>query len=89
MGFYVYIIQSEIDKSYYKGYSEQPKIRLLQHNNGESRYTANKRPWQLVYVEECNSKREALIREKVLKKYSHHQIETLVKSSKNILEELG
>ena len=33
--FYVYIIQSKADLSYYKGFSENPPKRLLQHNNGE------------------------------------------------------
>jgi len=85
MAYYVYIIQSLIDGSYYKGFSEQPAIRLLQHNNGESSYTSAKMPWQLVYVEECLSKRDALIRERVLKKYSHAQIRKLVVLPKNIV----
>ncbi len=85
MGFYVYIIRSEVDESYYKGFSENPQVRLLQHNNGESHYTAGKRPWKLVYVEKLPTKKEALIREKALKKYSHKQIEGLIGSSKNIV----
>ncbi len=85
MAFYVYIIQSIVDKSYYKGFSEQPANRLLQHNNGESLYTSAKTPWQLVYVEECPSKSDALIRERALKKYSHDQIKKIVKSPKNIV----
>jgi putative endonuclease len=73
MPFYVYIIQSEADLSYYKGFSENPLGRLLQHNNGDCTYTSGKLPWKLVYVEQCLTKREALIREKALKKYSHAQ----------------
>ena len=83
---YVYIIQSEADGSYYKGYSEAPSDRLLQHNAGWSSYTRNKVPWQLVYVERLDSRREALIRERVLKKYSHAQIAQLIASSKNVLQ---
>jgi putative endonuclease len=75
MPFYVYIIQSGKDQSFYKGFSEQPLIRLLQHNNGECNYTSLKLPWRLIYVEELLTKKEALIREKALKKYSHAQIE--------------
>jgi len=52
MGYYVYIIKSIADGSYYKGFSEKPATRLLQHNNGECTYTSRKIPWQLVYVEE-------------------------------------
>ena len=78
MGFFVYIIRSDFDHSYYKGFSERPFDRLIEHNSGTSNYTSNKIPWQLVYVEELVSKREALIREKALKKYSHQQIEKLI-----------
>jgi putative endonuclease len=42
-------------------------------------------PWQLVYVQCFESKKEALLREKHLKKYSHIQIEQLIQSSLNKL----
>jgi putative endonuclease len=87
MPYYVYIIQSVADRSYYKGYSENPTARLAQHNNKESRYTSSKVPWILVYVEECFDKTSALKREKVLKKYSHQQIEFLIRSIKNIVHQ--
>ncbi|WP_410479059.1 GIY-YIG nuclease family protein [Pedobacter psychrodurus] len=47
----VYIIQSLADKSYYKGFTENPLRRLVQHNNGESIYTSTKLPWCFVYIE--------------------------------------
>ena len=87
MSFYIYIIQSGLDNSYYKGFTENPIIRLFRHNNGESSYTKNKVPWKLVYLEIKLSKREALIREKTLKKYSASQIQLLVNSTKNLLVE--
>jgi len=89
MGFYVYIIQSHADGSYYKGFSENPPKRLVQHNNGECQYTSLKMPWRLVYIEGLPTKREGLIRERVLKKYSHQQIQSLILSSKNILKDFG
>ncbi len=81
--FFVYILQSELDQSYYKGFTEELLLRLKRHNNGESAYTRNKTPWHFVYIEPFSSKTEALKREKVLKKYSHAQIEQLIASSKN------
>jgi putative endonuclease len=36
MAFYVYIIQSLPDNSFYKGFSEDPLKRLSQHNAGET-----------------------------------------------------
>jgi putative endonuclease len=67
MPFYVYIIQSEQDSSYYKGFSENCEERLRRHNEGLSAYTSRKMPWKLVYFEEHDSKTSALRREKNLK----------------------
>lgn len=89
MCFYVYIIKSLADQSYYKGFTENPIIRLERHNNGESKYTKDKLPWDLVYLECFEQKKDALIREKRLKKYSHQQIEQLISSGMNKLADFG
>jgi len=89
MGFYVYIIKSLADQSYYKGFTENPIIRLERHNNGDSKYTKNKIPWDLVYLECFEQKKDALIREKRLKKYSHQQLEALISSGKNRISDWG
>lgn len=67
MKFYVYIIQSSLDNSYYKGFSLDPYSRLEQHNLGESSYTSNKIPWKLVCILSFDTKKEALVKEKKLK----------------------
>ena len=85
MAFYVYIIQSEKDGSFYKGFSENPVIRLCQHNAGETASTMHLRPWKLVYVEEFLSKSQALIREKNLKKATRERIIALLAHKKNII----
>ena len=61
MKFFVYIIQSLVDNSYYKGFSLDPYSRLDQHNLGESNYTSNKVPWKLVCLLSFDTKREALL----------------------------
>ena len=81
--FYVYIIHSQKYYKYYKGFSENPKQRLIDHNLGKSKYTKSFLPWELVHLEIYKSKSEALIREKKLKKYSKSQIIELSKSLKN------
>ncbi|TDH29240.1 GIY-YIG nuclease family protein [Segetibacter sp. 3557_3] len=86
MPFYVYIIQSQKDFSYYKGFTQDPGLRLERHNSDESAYTRHKMPWKLVYLEILHSKKDALIREKVLKKYSHEQMEQLINSSLNAMD---
>ena len=85
MAYYVYIIQSFKDSSLYKGFTENPLSRLAQYNNRESKYTSMKTPWRLVYVEELSSRKEALIREKNLKKATNERLKALITHTKNIV----
>ena len=89
MSYFVYIIQSGKDNSYYKGFTENPALRLLQHNAGSSAYTSSKVPWRLVYLEIFLDKRSALQREKAIKKYGHEHIMRLILSPKNIADKLS
>jgi putative endonuclease len=68
MKFTVYILESELDQSFYIGYSSNLEQRLQYHNAGRSRYTSKKMPWKLVYSETFESRSDALKREKFLKK---------------------
>ena len=67
--YHVYILQSLKNAPYYIGYSSDIEHRLEAHNSGKSRYTKRFIPWQIVYTETYATKREALIREKVIKSY--------------------
>jgi putative endonuclease len=68
MCYFVYILQSDQDGSFYVGYTTHPELRLAQHNRGEAQYTSRKIPWRLVYLESCSSKTEAIKRERFLKR---------------------
>ena len=87
MSFYVYLIQSELDGTFYKGSSENPLQRLQQHNAGLSHYTSTKRPWKLVFIEEMPSKKEMLIREKKLKRGNAAYFAKLINGASNILDQ--
>ncbi len=95
MKYYVYIIQSLADNSYYKGYSLDPYTRLEHHNLGESTFTSQKIPWKLVCILAFDTKKEALMhvptkcrkREK-LKKYSTISLVALINSNQNILNQI-
>ena len=51
MMFYVYVLQSESDKSrFYLGSTKDLKRRLKSHNQGENKATKGSQ-WQLVYYE--------------------------------------
>jgi predicted GIY-YIG superfamily endonuclease len=75
--FYVYILRSLVDGSYYVGSTQNVTLRLKQHNLGKSTYTKGHRPYELVYTEDFRTRREAETREKSLKKRS---IKTFLKS---------
>jgi len=68
MVFYTYVLISKRDGSFYIGSTTNLQRRLLEHNSGKSPYTSKKKPWDIFYFEEFNTKRESLQREKFLKK---------------------
>ena len=78
MKHFVYILYSKSLNQYYKGYSTDVNRRLLDHNGGFSRYTSTGIPWELVYVNEFDTKTAALIEEKRLKKLNRKSIEKLI-----------
>ena len=82
MAYFVYILQSEKDESFYIGSTENPERRLEKHNLPHSGYTGRKQPWKIVYIEEYNSKTEAQKRENYIKKMkSKDYILKLISSS--------
>ena len=85
MPYYVYILKSEKDGTYYKGSSDNYLKRLEEHNAGLSQYTSYKTPWKLVYVEEHSNKRSALIREKKIKRCKADYFEWLATQPSNLL----
>ncbi|GAB4248257.1 MAG: GIY-YIG nuclease family protein [Ekhidna sp.] len=81
MKYWVYILKSEKDSSFYIGYTNNLSRRLNQHNAGKSRYTSKKLPWKIVYSEIFDSKTEAIRRELFLKKQRNKDFyESLIKN---------
>ncbi|PJE59770.1 MAG: excinuclease ABC subunit C [Candidatus Portnoybacteria bacterium CG10_big_fil_rev_8_21_14_0_10_44_7] len=76
--FYVYLLESQKDYSVYIGFTTDLKTRFKDHNNGKSRYTKNRRPWQLIYYEAYANKKDARQREIKLKRHNQ-QKEILLK----------
>jgi putative endonuclease len=82
---YVYIIESQVDGDFYKGSTSNYQKRLEQHNNGESNFTRTKMPWKLVFVQEFETKSEALVQEKKLKRCNTEYLGWLITQPVNIL----
>jgi putative endonuclease len=58
--YFVYILQSLSDCSFYTGYTKDIDKRLGEHNAGKCIYTSRKIPWKIVYTEEFTSKTNLL-----------------------------
>jgi putative endonuclease len=83
--YYVYILESLENGDFYKGVSKNYLRRLEEHNSGESKYTRNHRPWKLIFVQAFESEREALVRERKLKRCNKKYLRWLLNQPINIL----
>ncbi len=50
MGYWVYILESELNGSYCVGQTEDVSERLSRHNDGREKYTSTYRPWRILGV---------------------------------------
>jgi len=66
--YYVYVLENQNDKSFYIGYTENLKQRILNHQSGRGgKTTKSKSNWKLIYFECYLNKLDVLGREKFLK----------------------
>lgn len=73
----LYILRCS-DESYYTGHTDDLERRLEQHEVGVGDYTARRRPVQLVYTCEFETREEALARERQIKRWSRAKKEALI-----------
>lgn len=82
--YYVYILQSQKDKSLYIGYTNNLEKRFKEHNQGYSIATKYKRPYKLIYYEAFLNSKDAKSREKYLKSgWGWRSIKKLLKNYLN------
>ncbi len=80
--YFVYIVRCA-DGTLYTGYARNPRARERTHNSGRgAKYTAGRRPVQLVYQEAFRSLGKALAREYVVKQLTRAQKDALVASTR-------
>lgn len=65
--YFVYLLQSSKDKSYYAGVTEDIEKRIKEHNSGFSKYSSTKRPYSLVWYCVFSDKKKAYNFERYLK----------------------
>ena len=83
MPYFVYILQSLKDKTYYIGSTQDLNSRIERHNQGRVSYTKPRCPWKLVYFEEHPDRSSAAKRETEIKAHKRRIfIEALIKNFK-------
>jgi putative endonuclease len=82
MAYFCYIVECS-DGTYYTGWSTDPERRERVHNAGRgARYTRDRRPVRLVYVEEQPDKPSALRRELRIKRLPREKKKKLIEAKK-------
>lgn len=77
--YFIYILKSKVDNTFYIGCTSNIDKRLKRHNLGLSRYTKSKKPWILVYSEKYDKLANARQREKKIKSWKKRAlIEALI-----------
>ena len=92
-GNYTYIVKCS-DETLYTGWTNNLKKRLEAHNSGKgAKYTKNRRPVELVYFEEYDTKQEAMKREYAIKQLNRKKKTELIEKwrgenkKNNVLQE--
>ena len=81
---YTYIVECS-DGSFYTGWTTDVKKRVHMHNAKKgAKYTKSRTPVKLVYLEEADTKQQAMRREAQIKRLSRQQKEQLIKQGKDI-----
>lgn len=66
--YYNYVLQSIKNGELYVGYTINLRKRLKEHNQGLVQATKRYMPWKLIYYEACLNEKDAIRRERYLKK---------------------
>lgn len=78
-GWTLYILECG-DGAFYTGITKDVGRRLRQHNDGRaSRYTRGRGPVKVVYQEPCESRSDALIKERAVKSLTRKEKESLIR----------
>ena len=85
---YIYIIECS-DKTLYTGWTTDIKRRLKEHNSGKgAKYTRGRTPVKLKYIEQFDTKQEAMRREYEIKKLTRQKkIDLILEGSENLYGE--
>ncbi len=85
--YYVYLLQNDVSREIYIGFTCNIKQRLTEHNNGGKKFTTRKDGiWKLAYTEIYRSEKDARLRESKLKHHGSGKHELLKRLENSLLE---
>ena len=67
--YYVYVFRIKKTGKHYVGQTENLTKRLEKHSRGETKSMKNRGEFEMVYVEKCSTRSDAMRREKEIKSY--------------------
>ena len=67
--YYVYVLRVKKSGRYYIGQTKDLVKRLEKHSRGKTKSMKNRGEFDVVYLEECSSRADAMRREKEIKRY--------------------
>jgi len=67
----VYVLRSKTSGRFYIGFSQDPDVRLSQHNAGATKSTRGRGPWEITYVEWHGTLAQARAQETQLKSWKN------------------
>lgn len=89
MAFWTYILRCS-DGAYYTGHTENLEQRIGQHQLGQiAGFTSTRRPVELVFSQELNTREEALAAELQIKPWSRAKKEALIRGDWEALRRLA
>ena len=89
MKFYVYILRCS-DDSYYTGHTDDIEKRISEHKEGMSScYTSTRLPVELVFLQDFETRDQAIVSEMKIKKWTRKKKEALIKKDWEKLKQLA
>jgi len=74
MFYFVYVLQSKVDKKLYIGFTQNITKRLKEHNEGKTESLTIRKPLKLIFYEAVPTLEEAVKRERFYKSGRGHEV---------------
>lgn len=89
MAFHVYILRCS-DHSYYTGHTDNLEKRMTEHHSGGcGGYTSTRLPVELLWLQDCSTREEALSTEQQIKGWSRKKKEAMMRGDWKSVQQIA